>query len=122
MAANPPPSLTLSMKERREEGLGSLIADDLLKSIADIRAKEIVSKFSHERPDGSYYYSVLPKQYLQSGENIAMGYSSASSVVEGWMNSSGHRQNILKSEYSHIGVSCFVDGGTKYWVQVFGRK
>ena len=55
--------------------------------------------------------------YRTAGENIAMGYSSAQAVMNGWMNSSGHRANILNSAYTRIGVGYVADGN--YWVQEF---
>jgi len=57
------------------------------------------------------------------GENVAAGYPTAEAVVRGWMNSSGHRRNILNCRFRHIGVGYAVsDRGTPYWTQVFGRR
>ena len=57
--------------------------------------------------------------YLRAGENIASGQKSASEVVNAWMNSPGHRANILNSSYSRIGSASVNIGGTLYWVQLF---
>ena len=54
------------------------------------------------------------------GENIAMGQSNASAVVTAWMNSEGHRENILKPEYRKIGIGVYYLNDTPYWVQNFG--
>ena len=59
-------------------------------------------------------------KYTAAGENIAMGYISAQSVVNGWMNSSGHRANILNPSFKTIGVGAYTDSqGTIYWTQMF---
>ena len=59
-------------------------------------------------------------QYKTAGENIAKGYQSAESVVRGWMNSSGHRANILNPSFKTIGVGAYTDSkGTIYWTQMF---
>ena len=89
---------------------------------ADIRAKELVSLFSHSRPDGSDYTTVLPSGLNAWGENVAMGQTSPEKVMESWMNSSGHRANILSSDFTLIGVGFYESGGEYYWVQNFGRR
>jgi hypothetical protein len=53
------------------------------------------------------------------GENIAMGYTSPEDVMDGWMNSQGHRNNILNSRYKYIGVGYYYANGYEYWVQLF---
>jgi uncharacterized protein YkwD len=55
------------------------------------------------------------------GENIGMGYINATAVMNGWMNSPGHRQNILNSNYTELGVGLVQGQGGLYWVQVFGK-
>ena len=56
------------------------------------------------------------------GENIAYGQNSPEDVMNSWMNSSGHRANILNAEFEEIGVGCYVKGSRKYWVQLFGTQ
>ena len=56
------------------------------------------------------------------GENIAYGQNSPEDVMNRWMNSSGHRANILNAEFEEIGVGCYVKGSRKYWVQLFGTQ
>jgi uncharacterized protein YkwD len=87
-----------------------------------IRSNEIIKSFSHTRPDGSRFYTVFDDTYSfrMIGENLAAGYTSASSVVNAWMNSEGHRANILKDGYTQIGIGITKDkDGRIYWVQIF---
>ena len=111
--------------ERAKEGLAPLSAYDSLTAAAQIRAGEIVTSFSHTRPDGSECFTVLDETGAKEGtyawgENIAAGYSTAAEAVEGWMNSSGHRANILNPDFTHIGVGYAAGGAYRYsWVQMF---
>lgn len=108
--------------ERAANGLAPLEKIDALCDCADIRAKELVEKFDHERPDGSSCFTVMDEnnvKYGWAGENIAYGYKTPESVMEGWMNSEGHRANILFENFSGIGVGCYEDNGKLYWVQMF---
>lgn len=94
-----------------------------LQKVAGVRAKEIVKSFSHDRPDGTSCFSILSEYGIStwgSGENIAAGYGTPKAVMNGWMNSGGHRSNILNNSYTHIGVG-YTKGGSygKYWVQLF---
>ncbi len=110
-------------EERAKAGLPALEVQTKITAAANIRAKEIKQKFSHTRPDGSNFSSVLKSQgvsFSGSGENIAYGQKSPEKVMEGWMNSSGHRANILNKNYKYIGVGYYQDEkGVKYWVQLF---
>lgn len=115
--------VTLVNAERAKNGLSALTYDSTLQSAAQVRAQEIVSSFSHTRPDGTYYSSVLKEfgvSYRRSGENIAWGQKTPEEVVTAWMNSSGHRANILNAGYNKIGVGCNISAsGTIYWSQLF---
>ena len=110
-------------QERAKAGRSPLKVDVTVQSAAQVRAKEIVSSFSHTRPNGSSFSSALTEagvSFRGAGENIAYGQSSPEKVMEGWMNSSGHRANILNSSYTSIGVGCYQGaGGTLYWTQLF---
>ncbi len=108
--------------EREKEGLNPLSINETLMECSETRSKELIEKFSHTRPDGTSCFSILDDQYEYSrvGENIAEGYTSPEHVMNGWMNSSGHRANILKSSFEEIGVGCYKKNGRKYWVQMFG--
>ena len=116
--------LEIINKERAAVGAGALKLDETLCKAAAIRAQEVVQKFSHERPDGTRYVELLESlgiKNIASAENIAEGYLSAEEVMKGWMNSSGHRKNILNTKYTHVGIALYVSGGRCYWVQIFGK-
>lgn len=116
--------LTLVNEERAKEGLSPLVLDDKLNEAAMIRVNEIVENFAHTRPDGTSYSTVLNEKeinYLAEGENIAGGQSTPAAVMNSWMNSPGHRSNIMSSKFGKMGVG-FVkssSGYKYYWVQIF---
>lgn len=103
---------------RSQYGAGSLTLDSTLCDAAATRAREIASNFSHTRPDGSQWYTVSS---LAHGENIIMGTGmDADRAMTDWMNSQGHRDNILDGSYGSLGVGCCQSGREIYWVQLFG--
>ena len=105
---------------RRDAGLSELELDADLCAAAQARAQEIAQSFSHTRPDGSSCFTILEEfgvSYRAAGENIAMGQRTPEEVMDGWMNSSGHRANILSSNYTQIGVGYVAQGN--YWTQLF---
>ena len=108
---------------RRDAGLSELELDADLCAAAQARAQEIAQSFSHTRPDGSSCFTILEEfgiSYRAAGENIAMGRRTPEEVMDGWMNSSGHRANILNGTFPSIGVGYYVDGaGAAHWVQIF---
>ena len=107
---------------RKKAGLKALDPDTGAADAAHIRAKEIVQSFSHTRPDGRTCFTAasdLGVSYRTAGENIAYGYQTPEQVVQGWMNSEGHRKNILSSSFTKIGVGCYEKGGVLYWSQFF---
>ena len=110
-------------QERAKAGLKSLSVNQAAAAAANVRAREIEGAFSHTRPNGSSFSTALKEQgasYRAAGENIAYGQRSAEQVMEGWMNSSGHRANILNAEYTAIGVGVYRSAsGTLHWVQLF---
>ena len=97
--------------------------DKEIEAAALIRAKEIQSSFSHTRPNGSSFSTVLKEQgirYSGAGENIAWGQISPEAVMEAWMNSDGHRANILNPKFTKLGVGYDQSAkGRNYWVQMF---
>ncbi|MDE7367873.1 MAG: DUF4214 domain-containing protein, partial [Lachnospiraceae bacterium] len=109
--------LTLVNQQRQAAGLHPLSMDQELLNAAMLRAAENCLYFGHERPDGTSCFTASAKM---SGENVAAGSGTASAVMDNWMNSSGHRANILGSSYNSIGIGCFIQNGVPYWVQVFG--
>jgi len=82
-----------------------------------------MTSFSHTRPNGSSFSTALKEQgasYSTAGENIAWGQKTPQEVVTGWMNSSGHRANILGANYTKIGCGFYQGSdGTCYWSQLF---
>lgn len=126
--------------ERQKRGLASLTVTSDMQRAAIVRTQEIEILFSHTRPDGrlcgtvfddigcllSYTSPLSHEQHLYASnlENIAYGQKSPQEVVTGWMNSTGHRANILSEDSTHtgVGVSPRIVGGVQkgyYWVQVF---
>lgn len=107
-------------EERAKAGLPALSWANDLASAANIRAEELVQNFSHTRPDGTNCFTTFPWGiYAQKGENIASGYNSPEKAMQGWMNSQGHRENILNTTYNRIAVGCYYSNGLYYWVQLF---
>ncbi len=117
--------LKLVNEERAAVGAGALKLDTKLNNAAQTRSVEISSVFSHSRPDGTSCFTVFDDfkiDYLLAGENIAVGYVSPKSVVEGWMNSPGHKENMLKPEYTKMGIGYYEKTGSIYtyhWAQLF---
>lgn len=108
---------------RTNNGLTELVWDDTLYEAAKIRAQELVNSFSHTRPNGTNFSSILSEVGLSmnvaSGENIAGNYTSASEVVDAWYASEGHRNNMLNSNYGKTAIACYFQDGNYYWVNLF---
>lgn len=105
-------------EERVANGLPKCAMDDTAMEFAQIRAEEIVDKFSHTRPDGT----VMTYSHYNFAENIAMGQDTPKDVVNAWMNSSGHRAVILGdySDYGNcMGVGVYKANGKLHWVLEF---
>lgn len=111
--------------ERAKEGLSPLTLDTKVSAAAQVRAKECEQSFSHTRPNGSSFATALKEQnvsYRNAGENIAWGQRSPEAVMNAWMNSSGHRANIMNANFTTIGVGYYQNAnGTNYWCQLFTR-
>ena len=115
--------LELVNRERAKVGARPLHLAADLQSAAQVRARELTKLFSHTRPDGRPCQSAASDSW-GIGENIAAGSETPEEVVRQWMNSPGHRRNILDSRYSSLGVGyCYdpngIGGYTYYWVQMF---
>lgn len=108
--------LKLVNQERTANGLSPLYMDESLLESAMVRAAECSLLFSHTRPDSTLCMTANEKMYA---ENIAAGQTTAATVMNSWMNSEGHRANILEKEYGSIGIGCFVIDGCYYWTQCF---
>lgn len=106
-------------EERAKQGLSALSVSTELRDTARLRSQEIVRSFSHTRPDGSSCFTAFPDWNGTKAENIAAGYATPAKVMEGWMNSEGHRKNILTPGLRYIGVGCYESGGRYYWAQAF---
>lgn len=113
--------------ERAQRGVGPLQLHPQLTQAAETHAADQFNRgcnnLSHTGTDGSSPFDRIERtglKYLAAAENIACGYRSPDTVMQGWMNSSGHRANILNSRYTHIGISATLDAtGRPYWVQIF---
>lgn len=118
--------LVLINRERAAVGAAPLTLDDKLCQAAQVRAQELVQSYSHTRPDGRDCYTAMDEAsvtYRAAAENIAAGYFSVSEVMDGWMNSEGHRTNLLNTKYSRVGIGFYYSsGGYKTnWVQMFAN-
>ena len=111
--------LRLVNMEREKAGVAPLEYYSRAQIAADARAQDLLLQFSHTRPDGTICFDALDDYNIYSGyiagENIAMGYPNAETVMNGWMNSPGHRTNILNPNYTHI----VIGGVDSRWVQLF---
>ncbi|MBQ9493690.1 MAG: serine protease [Oscillibacter sp.] len=108
--------------ERARYGLAALAADAELSRVARYKSRDMREKgyFSHESPTYGTPFQMMKSfgiTYRTAGENIAYGYGTPQKVVEAWMNSEGHRANILNASYTRIGVGYVADG--HYWTQMF---
>lgn len=117
--------LKLVNAERAKNGLSALSwAEDLAK-VSRAHSQDMISRsfFSHTNPDGQSPFDRLRSNgisYRTAAENIAYGQKTAAAVMNGWMNSSGHRQNILNKNVKEIGVGAVKNqSGTVYWTQMF---
>ena len=116
--------LRLVNDERAKAGLAALGSASALSAAAQKRAEEITVRFDHKRPDGRGCFTALDDYGVSAshrGENIALGYNAPAEAVAGWMNSSGHRKNIL-GDFDMLGVGVAVKNGRVYWVQLFIRE
>jgi uncharacterized YkwD family protein len=112
--------LSLVNAQRKNAGLGALTMDSKLANVALVKAKDMINNnyFSHTSPTYGSPFDMMKQfgvTYRTAGENIAKGQTSAQQVMNDWMNSPGHRANILNSSYTKIGVG-YYNGA---WVQEF---
>ena len=108
--------------QRAQHGLAALTANWELSRVARYKSQDMADKgyFSHTSPTYGSPYTMMKAfgiTYRTAGENIAYGYSSPKAVVEAWMNSEGHRANILNATYREIGVGYIASGN--YCTQMF---
>jgi uncharacterized YkwD family protein len=117
--------IDLTNEQRRKNGLPNLQPDTALSNVAQEKSNDMQAKnyFSHTSPTYGSPFDMMRDfgvSYNTAGENIAMGQRSAEEVVNAWMNSEGHRKNILSPNYTHIGVGHTSQGN--YWTQMFIGK
>lgn len=108
--------------ERAQRGLVPLTENWELSRVARWKSQDMKDAryFSHTSPTYGTPFQMIRAfglSYRSAGENIAMGYATPAAVVEGWMNSAGHRANILNASYTQIGVGYVASG--HYWTQMF---
>ncbi|RSD29494.1 sporulation protein [Mesobacillus subterraneus] len=117
--------IDLTNEQRRKNGLPNLSPDTALSNVAQQKSNDMQAKnyFSHTSPTYGSPFDMMRDfgvTYNSAGENIAMGQQSAEEVVNAWMNSEGHRKNILSPNFTHIGVGHTAQGN--YWTQMFIGK
>lgn len=101
-------------QKRSENGVAPLTWDEGMYELACTRAQECVQNFSHTRPDGTVVWETY-----SYGENLAKNYKSTTNLINGWMNSDGHRENLLRSDYTKGVMACYLCDGIYYWVNLF---
>lgn len=119
--------IALVNQERTKRGLPALKANWQLSRVARFKSEDMRDRnyFSHTSPTYGSPFNMMRAfgiTYTAAGENIAAGQTSAASVMQSWMNSPGHRQNILSPQFTQIGVG-YASGGSyrHYWTQMFIR-
>lgn len=115
----------LTNAERSKQGLKALVMDTELSKVAGIKSQDMKDKnyFDHTSPTYGSPFDMMKSfgiNYSAAGENIAMGQTTPQQVVTSWMNSEGHRANILSANFTHIGVGHVQSGN--YWTQMFIGK
>lgn len=112
-------------RERSSYGLQPVKYSPLLSEAANVRSSELRKNFSHTRPNGTSCFTVLKEfdiSYFSAAENIAYGQRTPEIVMNAWMNSSGHRANILSKNVEYIGVGVVYSNGIYYWTQLFASS
>lgn len=120
--------LDLVNAERTKRGISALTLDSSLSSVATKKSQDMVNKnyFDHTSPTYGSPFDMMKQfgiSYRTAGENIAKGQKTPQEVVIAWMNSEGHRKNILNPDFTNLGVGIAKDSnGTTYWTQMFIGK
>ncbi|MFI6007243.1 sigma-70 family RNA polymerase sigma factor [Streptomyces sp. NPDC051243] len=119
--------VALVNKERSAAGCGPLAEDSLLNKAAQGHSEDMAARgfFDHTNPDGEdpgQRITAAGYRWSTYGENIAMGQQTPEAVMESWMNSPGHRENILNCSFKDIGVGIHKGSGGPWWTQNFGAK
>ena len=128
---SPDAIISLTNLQRSANGVKSVVESSLLDKIAQSKAEDMVADkyFAHISPDGKnpwYWFSLLGYDFDRAGENLAVLFTDSRSVVNAWMNSPSHRQNILTEGYTEIGVGTalgeYKGRETVFVVEVFGHS
>ncbi|MCA9525630.1 MAG: hypothetical protein KC549_04950, partial [Myxococcales bacterium] len=117
-------TVRLANASRAQSGLRALTCDATMRAAARAHSQDMCDNgyFSHTGRDGSQPWDRMRRagaQFGAAGENIAWGYGSPDAVHTGWMNSAGHRANLLGNGWRRIAVGYVACGGQPYWTQVF---
>ncbi|MGD6754683.1 CAP domain-containing protein [Streptomyces sp. BH105] len=116
--------LTLVNQERSKVGCSPVTADSGLASLATAFSDDMAARdfFDHTDPDGATPWDRAKKAGITDlgGENIARGQANAQSVMDSWMNSPGHKANILNCDFKTLGVGVHFGSGGPWWTQDFG--
>jgi uncharacterized protein YkwD len=115
--------LALVNQARKQQGLSALTLDSSLSAVAQAHSDDMAKNnfFSHTNLKGQSPFDRLKNagvNYQTAGENIAMGQKNAQEVFSSWMNSQGHRANILNASFNKMGVG-LSNSSSKYWTQIF---
>lgn len=119
--------IDLVNRERSNRGLGLLKYDSQLGYVARLKSQDMINNnyFSHTSPTYGSPFNMMERfglRFSAAGENIAYGQRTAQEVMNSWMNSAGHKANILSATYTHIGVGVAkASNGTLYWTQEFAK-
>lgn len=118
--------LRLVNEQRAQNGLAALTLSDKLCELATLKAEDMVANnyFDHTSPTYGTPFEMMQAfdvSYRSAGENIAAGQRTPEEVMNAWMNSSGHRANILSADYTELGVGVGVGQRGIYWVQLFRK-
>ena len=116
--------LELVNEYRAENGIEPLELNNTLNALALIRAKEASIKWSHERPNGTRYYSVFTDYNITwasyVGENLGCKFTNASEIMEAWIASDSHRANLLDDKFNDVGMAIYAaEDDTLYIAQIF---
>ena len=119
--------LDLVNKERTSRGLQALKFNSKLSNVATLKSQDMIDKnyFDHTSPTYGSPFDMMKKfgiSYTSAGENIAMGQETPQEVMNSWMNSPGHRKNILNPNFTELGVGIASNGSSLYWTQMFIGK
>ena len=119
----------LTNKEREEKHVAPLMLDIKSSEVARIKSKDLhdYEYFEHESAQLGDPFEMLEKEkvsFVYAGENLAAGYNTAEEVMRGWMESEGHKENILRSEFERVGFGMFVGekGFNRYYTQIFTSR